>query len=76
LRIVFRSVKDVIFDEDHSTIRKGNAPANLSVLRTIAKRCCEAQIALNILRQNGYSSITEAQRFTSNDIDKLLYLVE
>ena len=27
-------VKDVIFNEDHSTIRKGNAPANLSVLRT------------------------------------------
>ncbi|MEH2181508.1 hypothetical protein [Nostoc sp.] len=27
--------KDVIFNEDHSTIRKGNAPANLSVLRTM-----------------------------------------
>jgi predicted transposase YbfD/YdcC len=60
-------VKDVIFNEDHSTIRKGNAPANLSVLRTIA---------LNILRRNGYSSITSAQRFTSNDIDKLLSFVE
>ncbi|MDZ8258220.1 hypothetical protein [Nostoc sp. ChiQUE01b] len=44
----------------------GNAPANLSVMRTIA---------LNILRRNGYSSITQAQRFTSNDIDKLLSLV-
>ncbi|MHC5724128.1 MAG: ISAs1 family transposase [Nostoc sp.] len=60
-------VKDVIFNEDHSTIRKGNAPANLSVLRTFA---------LNILRRNGYSSITLAQRFTSNDIDKLLSFVE
>ena len=28
-------VKDVIFDEDHSTIRTGNAPANLSVMRTM-----------------------------------------
>ena len=60
-------VKDVIFDEDHSTIRTGNAPANLSVMRTIA---------LNVLRRNGYSSITSAQRFISNDIDKLLSLVE
>lgn len=59
-------VKDVIFDEDHSTIRMGNAPANLSVMRTIA---------LNLLRRNGYSSITQAQRFISNDIDKLLFLV-
>jgi predicted transposase YbfD/YdcC len=28
-------VKDVIFDEDHSTIRMGNAPGNLSVMRTM-----------------------------------------
>lgn len=60
-------VKDVIFNEDDSTIRMGNAPANLSVMRTIA---------LNILRRNGYSSITSAQRFISNDIDKLLSFVE
>ncbi|MBD2605939.1 transposase [Scytonema hofmannii FACHB-248] len=60
-------VKDVIFDEDNSTIRMGNAPANLSVMRTIA---------LNILRRNGHASITTAQRFISNDIDKLLALVE
>nr|WP_322681025.1 ISAs1 family transposase [Nostoc sp. DedQUE03]MDZ7976473.1 ISAs1 family transposase [Nostoc sp. DedQUE03] len=58
--------KDVIFDEDHSTIRMGNAPGNLSVMRTIA---------LNILRRNGYSSITHAQRLISHDIDKLLSLV-
>lgn len=48
-------VKDVIFDEDHSSIRMGNAPANLSVMRTIA---------LNLLRRYGYSSITSGQRFT------------
>ncbi|WP_414586789.1 transposase [Scytonema sp. PCC 10023] len=60
-------VKDVVFEEDNSTIRKGNAPANLSVMRTIA---------LNVLRRNGYSSITSAQRFISNDIDKLLSLVK
>ena len=60
-------VKDVIFDEDHSTIHLGNAPENLSVMRTIA---------LNILRRNGHFSITKAQRFLCNDIDKLFALVE
>jgi predicted transposase YbfD/YdcC len=60
-------VKDVVFKEDSSTIRMGNAPANLSIIRAIA---------LNILRRNSYISITIAQRFLSHDIDKLLYLVE
>jgi predicted transposase YbfD/YdcC len=60
-------VKDVVFKEDNSTIRMGNAPSNLSILRAIA---------LNILRRNGHTSITIAQRFISHDIDKLLHLVE
>jgi predicted transposase YbfD/YdcC len=60
-------VKDVVFKEDASTIRKGNAPANLSIIRTIA---------MNILRRNNYTSITIGQRFLSHDIDKLLRLVE
>ncbi|MBW4499431.1 MAG: hypothetical protein KME57_07630 [Scytonema hyalinum WJT4-NPBG1] len=67
LRIVFRSVKDVIFNEDRSAIRMGNAPAKRSVILAIA---------LNVLRRNGYSSITSAQRLITNDIDKLLLLVE
>jgi predicted transposase YbfD/YdcC len=60
-------VKDVVLNEDDSTIRLGNAPANLSVIRAIA---------LNVLRRNGHTSITIAQRFLSHDIDKLLALVE
>lgn len=60
-------VKDVVFQEDNSKIRMGNAPANLSVIKAIA---------LNILRRNGHASITTAQRFLSHDIDKLLALVE
>ena len=60
-------VKDMVFDEDNSTIRKGNAPANCSVILAIA---------LNVLRRRGYSSITCAQRFLANDIDKILSLVE
>jgi predicted transposase YbfD/YdcC len=60
-------VKDVVFNEDGSNIRAGNAPANLSIIKAIA---------LNILRQNGHASITIATRYLSNDIDKLLRLVE
>lgn len=60
-------VKDVIFDEDRSMIRQGNAPANRSIILALA---------LNLLRRNGHFSITSAQRFMSNDIDKLLSLVE
>ncbi|MBE9166689.1 ISAs1 family transposase [Pleurocapsales cyanobacterium LEGE 06147] len=60
-------VKDVVFQENDSKIRMGNAPANLSLLRAIA---------LNILRRNGHASITTAQRFLSHDLDKLLALVE
>jgi predicted transposase YbfD/YdcC len=60
-------VKDTVLKEDNSTIRLGNAPANLSVLRAVA---------MNILRRNGHTSITIAHRFLSNDIDKLLALVE
>lgn len=60
-------IKDVVFKEDDSKISLGHAPANLSVIRAIA---------LNILRRNGHTSITTAQRFLSNDIDKLLALVE
>jgi hypothetical protein len=66
-KIAFTLVKDVVLKEDSSTIRLGNAPANLSIIRAIV---------LNILRQNGYTSITIAQRFISHDIDKLLHLVE
>ena len=60
-------VKDVVFNGDDSNIRAGNAPGNFSIVRAIA---------LNILRRNGHAFITSAQRFLSNDIDKLLRLVE
>ena len=60
-------VKDVVFGEDRSMIRQGNAPANRSIILAIT---------LNVLRRNGYSSITSAQRFIANDIDKVFSLVE
>ena len=60
-------IKDVVLKEDDSKIRLVNAPANLSIVRAIA---------INVLRRNGYASITTAQRFISHDLDKLLALVE
>lgn len=60
-------VKDVVFAEDNSAIRQGNAPANCSVIFAIA---------LNVLRRHGYSSITRAQRFLAHDLDKLFLLLE
>lgn len=60
-------VKDVVFGEDRSMIPQGNAPANRSIILAIT---------LNVLRRNGYSSITSAQRFIANDIDKVFSLVE
>ena len=43
-------VKDVVFKEDDSKIRKGKAPVNLSVFRNFA---------ISIYRNNGYSNIKE-----------------
>jgi predicted transposase YbfD/YdcC len=48
-------VKDVVLEEDSSRIRLGNAPANLSIIRSLA---------IAILRNNGYSSITTALRIS------------
>jgi predicted transposase YbfD/YdcC len=60
-------VKDVLFKEDASRVRTGNAPANFSIIRATA---------INLIRRNGYDSITTYQRFLSHDIDKLLSLVK
>lgn len=60
-------VKDVIFKEDSSTISQGHAPSNLSLVRAIA---------INLLRQNGYDSITTGKRLLSNKLDKLLSFME
>jgi hypothetical protein len=74
-KIASTLVKDVVFKEDDSKIRIGHAPANLSILRALAK-LLRRRLALNILRRNGHASITTAQRFLCHDIDKLLALVE
>lgn len=59
-------VKDVVFDEDNSRMRQGNAPANLSIIRTLA---------IAILRYNGYSSITTAVRMIGHNLEQIFRLI-
>ena len=59
---------DVTFNEDHSRIRKDNAPENMAALR---------RLALNLLRQNRSKSISLRQKrlLCSLDEDYLLQAI-
>lgn len=59
-------VKDVVLQEDSSKMRQGNAPANLSIIRSLA---------IAILRYNGYSSITTAVRMIGHNLEQILRLI-
>ena len=59
-------VKDVTLKEDDSKIRKGNAPQNISALKSIS---------LNIFRTNDFTNMAEAMRLVSNDIDTLYNMI-
>ena len=59
-------VKDVTMKEDASKTRTENAPQNISLIKNLA---------LNLLRQAGYTNIAQAIRLVANDIPKLLELV-
>jgi predicted transposase YbfD/YdcC len=59
-------VKDVVLEEDSSRIRLGNAPANLSIIRSLA---------IAILRYNGYSSITTAVRMIAHNLEQIFLLL-
>jgi predicted transposase YbfD/YdcC len=59
-------VKDVVLEEDSSRIRLGNAPANLSIIRSLA---------IAILRNNGYSSITTALRMIAHNLEQIFLLL-
>jgi predicted transposase YbfD/YdcC len=60
-------VKDVVLREDSSRIRNEQAAGNFSLVRSMV---------MNLLRIQGYSSITQAQRQIAHDIDKLCSLLE
>ena len=57
--------KDVVLKEDSSTIRTGNAPVNFSIVRSFA---------INLLRNNGYRSLTKAKRVLK--LEQLCRMVE
>jgi hypothetical protein len=59
-------VKDVVLEEDSSRIRLGNAPANLSIIRSLA---------IAILRYNGYSSITTAVRMIGHNLERIFLML-
>ena len=59
-------IKDVVFKEDNSLIKKGNAPQNLSILR---------DFVINILRLNGLNDITHSIRMIGDDIKLLINLL-
>lgn len=59
-------IKDVVFKEDNSLMRKGNAPQNLSILR---------DFVINILRLNGLNDITHSIRIIRDDIKLLIDLL-
>ncbi|WP_158054964.1 hypothetical protein [Scytonema sp. HK-05] len=52
-----------------------NAPGNLSIIRAIAPWRAVRAIALNVLRHNGYSLITKAQKIISNDSNIIFIFV-
>ena len=56
----------MVLDEDSSRIRLGNAPANLSIIRSLA---------IAILRYNGYSSITTALRMIAHNLEQIFLLL-
>ena len=59
-------VKDVVLGEDEAAQKAGNAPENLSILRSWV---------MSLFRLHGYDSITEAMERVSHDIPHLLSLV-
>jgi predicted transposase YbfD/YdcC len=54
--------KDVVLKEDTAPMCSGNAPENMAILRTIA---------VNLLRLNGFASITQGIRAVAHDLDRL-----
>lgn len=58
-------VKDVVFGEDEAPFRHPNAAINWAICRTFV---------INLLRQQGWSSMTQALREIAHDIPQLLHL--
>jgi hypothetical protein len=59
-------VRDVVFDEDRSQIRKNNGPRVMATLRNLA---------MSILRLGGARSIAKATRWCHRHVDACLRLI-
>jgi predicted transposase YbfD/YdcC len=59
-------VKDVVLKEDSTRHRKGYAAKNMSILRNIA---------INVFRENEYSSIKHATLFFASNVKELLEII-
>lgn len=55
-------VRDVVLKEDTTPICAGHAPENMAILRTVA---------LNLLRFQGFASITQGIRAVAHDVHRL-----
>ena len=60
-------VKDVVLKEDSAPFCDHNAASNWSLIRNIT---------LNLVRHNGYGSLTKAFRFISHDLDKIFSFLQ
>ncbi len=59
--------KDVVFKEDASKIRSGNAPENLSLIKTWV---------MAIFRRKGHTSMAKAIRLVANDLQLMIQYLE
>jgi predicted transposase YbfD/YdcC len=59
-------VKDVILKEDTTKHKKGSAAKNMSILRNIA---------INVFRENDYSSTKHATLFFASNVKELLKII-
>jgi predicted transposase YbfD/YdcC len=59
-------IKDVVLGEDRAPIRAYNAATNWSIIRTFV---------INLLRGQGYRSLTKALRFLCHDLNQLFSLL-
>lgn len=60
-------IKDVVFDEDSAQMVDGYAAANFSIIRSFV---------INLLRNNGFDSLTRAIRHCAHDIKLLFSFLE
>jgi predicted transposase YbfD/YdcC len=59
--------KDVVLKEDNALLCDGYAPVNFSIVRTIS---------MNLLRRNGFASITKGLRQLAHDVNRLFFFFQ